>query len=59
MWIVHEVLHAMFDINKRRFCWCIHIATEAHYDILRIIVILDSDVHESTNPVFIYPIYDF
>ena len=51
MEMVHEVLHSMFDRNTRRLCWCIHIATEANFDILKIISSLDSDVHESTNPV--------
>ena len=51
MWMVHEILHAMFESKERRFCWCIHVASEAHGDILMIIVSLGSDVHESTNPV--------
>ena len=51
MWVVHEVFHAMFEIKKGMFCWCIHTATEAHCEILKIITSLESDVHESTNPV--------
>ena len=51
MCIVHELLHAMFERNKNRSCWRIYIATEAHYEILKTIVSLDSDVHDYTNPV--------
>ena len=25
MWIVHDILYAMFEINKIRLCWCIHV----------------------------------
>ena len=51
MWMLHEIFHAMFEINKGRFCWCIRIAAEAHCEILKIIASFYSDVHESTNPV--------
>ena len=43
--MVHEVLHAMFEIKYISFCWCIHIATEAYCGILKIIAILESYVH--------------
>ena len=49
--MVNEIYHAIFERNKRRLCWCIHIATESHFDILKIIASLDSDVHESTKPI--------
>ena len=49
--MVHAVFHAMFEIKKSRFCWCINIATEAHYDILKVIASLNSDLHDSTNSV--------
>ena len=51
MRMAHDIFHAMFDIKKIRFCLCIHVATEAHCEILYIIANLDSDVHESKNPV--------
>ena len=37
--------------KKNMLCRYINVATEAHGDILKIIAILYSDVHESTNPV--------
>ena len=37
--------------NKCRFYWCIHIATESHGDLLKIITSLNSDMYDSTNPV--------
>ena len=49
--MVHEILHAKFHRKEGRFCWCIHVATEAHGEILKIIASLDSDVHDYTNPV--------
>ena len=49
--MVHEIYHAMFEIKEGRFSWRIHVATEAHGEILKIIAILDSDVHASTNAV--------
>ena len=51
MWMLHEVFHTMFESNKSRFCWCIHISSDSYCKILMIIASLDSDVHESTNPV--------
>ena len=51
MWIVYEILIAMFQIKEIRFCWCIHVATEVHGEILNIIASLDGAVHEYTNPV--------
>ena len=51
MWMVHEIIHAMFERNKSRFCWCNYVSTEPHCDILKVISNLNSDAHESTNPV--------
>ena len=51
MWMVHEIFHAMFEIKERRFCWCIHVATEAHCGIFKAIARLDSDVNDYINPV--------
>ena len=49
--MVHEIYHAMFERNKIKFYWFIHVATEAHGEILNIIASLDSDVQEYNNPV--------
>ena len=51
IWMVHEILHVMFDIKKIMFCWFICVATEVHCKILKVIASLNSDFHESTNPV--------
>ena len=51
MSVVHDIFYAMSDGNKCRFCWGIHITTQSHGELLKIIACLDSDVHESTNPV--------
>ena len=51
MRMVYEIFHSMFERKKGRFCWCIHISTEAHCEILKIIASLGSDVNESTNPM--------
>ena len=54
MEMVREVFHVMFEVNKIRFCWFIHIYNEVHCEILKIISSFDSDVHEPTNPVIYY-----
>ena len=41
----------MFESKERRFFWGIYVATEAHGEILEIILSLDSAVHDYTNPV--------
>ena len=51
MWMVHEILHSMFESKEVRLCWVIHVAYEAGGDILKIIVSLDSDMHESNKSV--------
>ena len=51
MRLVHEIFHAMSEGKECRFCWGIHITTQAHDEVLNIISCLDSDVHEATNPV--------
>ena len=40
-------------------CRCIHIPTEAHCEILKIIASLYNNVHETTNPVIRDPPCDF
>ena len=51
MCMVHQIFHAMFESKEIRFYWCIHVATDAHGEILKITASLDSDANESTNPV--------
>ena len=41
----------MFKSKEIRLCWCIHVATEVHGEILKITAILKSDVNEYTNPI--------
>ena len=49
--MVYDIFHAMPESRESRFCWGIHVSTEAHGKILKIIAILNSDVHKGTNPV--------
>ena len=35
--MVHEIFDAMFVSKEGRFYWCIHVATEAHSEILNTI----------------------
>ena len=51
MRVVHEIFHAMFESKEGRLSWSIHISTEIHGKVLKIIACLDSDVHEATKPV--------
>ena len=51
MWMVDNIFHAMFYTKEIRFFWGVPVATEAHDEILKVVASLDSDVHESTNPV--------
>ena len=51
MWMVHDIFHIMFESKEGRFCWDIHVSTEAYGEILKTIESLKSDVNESTNPV--------
>ena len=51
MWMVHEIFNAMFESKEVKFCWCIHLDTEAHGEIFKIIASLDSGFHEATNHV--------
>ena len=48
--MVHEIFHAMFESNKIRFYWFIHLTTDVNGETLEIIESLEIDVHESTNP---------
>ena len=49
--MVHEILHGMFEIKEGILFWGIHVSTKEYGEISNIIAILDSDVHEYTNPV--------
>ena len=51
MWMVHGVFHTLFEIKESRFCFWIHVATEAHGEMLKIIASLYIDVNEYTSPV--------
>ena len=51
MCMAHQIFHAIFESKEIRFYWCIHVATDAHGEILKITASLDSDANESTNPV--------
>ena len=49
--MVHDIFHDMSKIKEVRFCWDIHVYNETHGKVLKIVEILDSDVHEATNQV--------
>ena len=51
MCMVHEIFHAIFEGKKIRFCQCIHVSTEAHCEILKVVASFNSYVNDSTNPV--------
>ena len=51
MCMLYDILYAMFESKKCRFCWGIHVATEAHGEKLNIIASLYSGVHDYNNPV--------
>ena len=48
---VHNISHAMSEDKEGMLCWRIYIFTEKNCKSLNIIACLDSDVHETTNPV--------
>ena len=47
--MVHEIFHAVSEGKEFRFFGGINITTQAHVEVLKIIVCLDSDVHKATN----------
>ena len=51
MWVVSEILHAMSDSNEVRFYWYINLSTDMHGNIISIVAIWNSDLHDTTNPV--------
>ena len=51
MWVVSKILHAMSDSKDVRFYWHIHLSTDMHGKIISIVAILNSDLHDTTNPV--------
>ena len=50
MRVVRDLLHAMHEGNKFRFCLGIYITTQYNGEVLKIKVCLDSDAHDATNP---------
>ena len=50
--MVRDIFHVMFNSKEGKLCWGVHVSTEAHGEILKIVSSLDIDVNESTNPVF-------
>ena len=51
MWVVHDIFHDISEIKGRVFCWGIHVSNDTHVNILKIVVSLNSDVHDATKPV--------
>ena len=51
MRVVHDIFHAMSESKEGRLSWSIHIATEMHGKVLKIMVCLESDVNEATKSV--------
>ena len=49
--MVNHIFHAISERNEGRFCWGIYVSNETHGKILKIIAILNIDVHEENNPV--------
>ena len=49
--MVHKILHAISEGKECRFYLGTCITTHAHGEVLKILLCLDSDVHEGTNPV--------
>ena len=50
-WCMRYILHSMYQIKEGRLCWGIHIATEMHDKLMKIVASLKMDVNENTNPV--------
>ena len=57
--MVHDILHVMSEVKEGRLCWRMHIYTEKHVKVLKIIARLESDMHEATKPVIEVPPCDF
>ena len=51
MWMVHEILHAVYASKEGRLYWSIYVDTGTYGKVFNSIEILNSDVHESTNAV--------
>ena len=51
MRVVHDIFHAMSESKEGRLSWSIHIATEMHGKVLKIMVCLESDVNEAAKSV--------
>ena len=63
MRMVNRIFHSMSEIRESGFFWGIHVSTKTHGEILKIISIMNSDVHEATKRViegyFILVLYLF
>ena len=49
--MVYDIFNAMFESKESRFYWCVHVVTDAHCEILKVIASLDIDIYESTKPM--------
>ena len=49
--MLHDIFYEMFERKEGRLGWKIHVATDTHDKVLKIIDSLDSDANESTKPV--------
>ena len=47
--MVYDILHDMSERKESGLCWLIHVDTDKHGNELKIVLILNSDVHEYTN----------
>ena len=46
--MVHDILHSVLKTKEERFCQGVNVVTEIHGKVLKIVVSLNSDVHDST-----------
>ena len=49
--MAHGILNSTFERKGNSFYWVIHVATEAHGEIVKIKPSLNSDIHDYTNTV--------
>ena len=49
--MLHDIFHAMYDRKEFMFYWGIHVSTDIHCKILKIIESLINDMNEATIPV--------
>ena len=51
MWMVHDILYSMTNGKERRFCGSIHVPTQSHSKILKVVPSLKSDMHDTSYPM--------